>query len=61
MRWISIFVLVFAGCASSTKTCVSVYVEKELWVERDFEKPDAKVRFEYKLEQTEPWPFQSRD
>jgi len=56
--FVGIFVLLLAGCANSAKTSVSVYFEKDLWVESDFgNKSDAKARVEYKLEQNGPWSF----
>ena len=62
MRWILILaILVVSGCAHTTKTSVSVYLEKDLWIDSEFHgKPDAKTRLEYRVEQTEPWPFQPR-
>jgi len=61
MRWILVLSLLFSGCAGTTKSTVSVFFEKDLWTDNDrYSKPDAKARIEYRLEQSEPWPFQPR-
>ena len=57
MRWILAITLLMAGCAQTTKTTVSVYFEKDLYISGS---PDGKARVEYKIEQNEPWPFQKR-
>jgi hypothetical protein len=59
VRWsLALVVLCFAGCASTTKTTISLYVEKDVWVDRNpLDTPDGKIRLEYKVLQDEPWPF----
>lgn len=56
MRWIWVLIFLVVGCTHTTKTSVSVYLEKDLWVEAELgSKPDARARLEYKLEQDGPW------
>jgi len=61
MRLVWILVFLTAGCASTCKTSVSIYLEKDFWVENDSGgKPDLKTRVEYKVEQNGPLLWESR-